>query len=387
MSRFSFANIVFFLALSLTACSQNVAEVAVADSATEPADTVITPEQLRQDIGEILLVGFRGRKIDDKHHIVRDIQEYHVGSVILFEYDAPTGTRHRNIESPEQLKQLCADLQHYAGGTLLIGVDQEGGNVARLRSADGFPSTKSAQATAALGHDAVRANAQIVATELAEAGINLNFAPCTDVNTNPNCPIIGKFGRSFSDAPQEVADCARIWIDMQRAKGVVSCLKHFPGHGSAMGDTHAGLVDVSKTWQENELEPYRMLIADGGIDMVMVAHVINRQLGDNLPASLSPKVVKEKLRKELGFTGVVVTDDMAMGAIAGHYGFEQGLKLAILAGCDLLCLSNNGGGTYDPDMVPRAVKALLRMVEDGDLDAKDIHASAERVRALKKRVF
>lgn len=369
--------------VSLIACSSNVAEE-VAEDTVAPQDTIITEEQLRLDIGEILLVGFRGTAIDDNSHIVRDIQKYHVGSVILFEYDAPTGTRHRNISSPSQLKQLCTDLQRYGGGNLLIGVDQEGGNVARLRHADGFPATRSAQATAALGHDAIRENASIVATELAEAGINLNFAPCTDVNTNPNCPIIGKYGRSFSADPQEVADCARIWIDVQLSKGVISCLKHFPGHGSAMGDTHAGLVDVSKTWAENELDPYRILIAEGGIDMVMVAHVINRQMGDNLPASLSPNVVREKLRKELGFNGVIVTDDMAMGAITGHYGFEQGLKLAILAGCDLLCLSNNGGGRYDTEMVPRAVNAILDFVAKGELAAEDIHAAAERIRQLKK---
>lgn len=374
---------VLSLMISLIACSSNVAEVVTEDSVA-PQDTTITEKQLRLDIGEILLVGFRGTTINDKSHIVRDIQEYHVGSVILFEYDAPTGTRHRNISSPSQLKQLCSDLQRYGGGRLLIGVDQEGGNVARLRHADGFPSTRSAQATAAEGHEAVRENASIVANELAEAGINLNFAPCTDVNTNPNCPIIGKYGRSFSADPQEVADCARIWIDVQLSKGVISCLKHFPGHGSAMGDTHAGLVDVSKTWQKNELDPYRILIAEGGVDMVMVAHVINRQMGDNLPASLSPNIVSEKLRKELGFNGVIVTDDMAMGAITGHYGFEQGLKLALLAGCDLLCLSNNGGGKYDTEMVPRAVNAILKFVEAGELSAQDIHASAERVRQLKK---
>lgn len=370
--------------VSLIACSSNVAEEVTEDTVA-PQDTIITEEQLRLDIGELLLVGFRGTSINEKSHIVRDIQEYHVGSIILFEYDAPTGTRHRNIQSPSQIKQLCHDLQQYGQGRLLIGVDQEGGNVARLRSVDGFPTTRSAQATAKEGADAVRANAKIVAQELAEAGINLNFAPCTDVNVNPACPIIGKLGRSFSADPVEVADFARIWIDEQRAKKVVSCLKHFPGHGSAMGDTHAGLVDVTKTWKEVELEPYRILIKNDDIDMVMVAHVINQQMGDKLPASLSPLVIKEKLRKDLGFKGVVVTDDLAMGAISRQYGFEEGIKMALLAGCDLLCLSNNGGGTYDPEMVPRAVKAILRFVENGELSAQDIHASAERVRELKKK--
>lgn len=370
------------IVLSLSACGQH--PTADTQQPTEKCQQPITEEQLKQDIGEILLVGFRGTTVNENSQIVKDIQQYHVGSVILFEYDAPTGTRHRNIESPTQLKRLCADLQRYAGGQLLIGVDQEGGNVARLRSKDGFPTTRTAQATATDGDDAVRKNAQIVAQELAEAGINLNFAPCTDVNVNPTCPIIGKLGRSFSSDPKEVAHYAQIWVDEQHQRGVISCLKHFPGHGSANGDTHAGLVDVSDTWQNTELEPYRILIDKGDIDMVMVAHVINSQMGDNLPASLSPMVVNQKLRNDLGFKGVVVTDDLAMGAITRQYGFEEAIKMAILAGCDLLCLSNNGGGTYDPKMVARAVKAIQGFVDKGELSAEDIHTAAERVRHLKK---
>ncbi len=372
-----------FLSCTLVACGQKNAETSQLPE-SNTVDT-ITPEQLRLDIGEMLLVGFRGTTVDENSTIVRDIRDYHVGSIILFEYDAPTGTRHRNIESPKQIKRLCADLQQYGDNNLLIGVDQEGGNVARLRVKDGFPATMTAQASAEAGDRTVEENAITVATELSEAGINLNFAPCVDVNVNPQCPVIGRLGRSFSSDPDVVTRMARIWIDCQREKGVVSCLKHFPGHGSASGDTHAGLVDVTKTWQEKELQPYRDLIAKGDIDMVMVAHVINRQFGDNLPASLSPLVVTEKLRNELGFNGVVVTDDLAMGAITQQYGFKEALKMAVLAGCDLLCLSNNGG-SYNPDMVPTAVEAILQYVQDGTLDAKDIHASADRIRALKKKM-
>ena len=365
------------MSLATTACSQNV-------SNTTEATAVPTPEeQLRMDIGEMLLVGFRGTTLNEKNHIIRDITEYHVGNIILFEYDAPTGTRHRNIQSPSQLKQLCSDLQKYADGHLLIGVDQEGGNVARLRAKDGFPATRSAQASAQAGEKSVAENASIIAQELNEAGINLNFAPCVDVNTNPDCPIIGKLGRSFSSDPKTVTQYAHLWIDIQQQAGIVSCLKHFPGHGSASGDTHAGLVNITKTWQESELLPYRELISTGEVEMIMVAHVINQQLGDNLPASLSPLTVKEKLRNGLGFTGVVVTDDLAMGAIAKQYGFEEALKMAILAGCDMLCLSNNGS-SYDPDMVPRAVNAIIEFVNNGELAADDIHAAAQRIRDLKK---
>jgi len=363
------------LTLCLSACGQ--------PAPNPQPDT--DPGRLRRDIGEMLLVGFRGTRVDSSHHIVRDIRQYHVGSVILFEYDSPSGTRHRNVASPRQLKSLCTFLQGLTDEPLLISVDQEGGMVARLKARDGFPATRSPQSTAAEGDDAVRSNARLVAQMLRDAGINLNFAPCVDVNVNPACPVIGKMERSFSEKPDRVTQCARIWIDGQRQQGILSCLKHFPGHGSAKGDTHAGLVDVTDSWQSTELIPYRDLIAQGDVDMVMVAHVINRNL-DTLPASLSPKVIRGLLRDSLGFQGVVITDDLAMGAIAKQYGLEETLRLAILAGSDLLCLSNNGSAPYDSDLVPKAVEAIERMVADGRLSADDIHTAAERIRKLKKKL-
>lgn len=390
MKRLFFLLSVFLtLAFTLSACAQTPSSRTENESKgnlTQTDNSELSAAQLRRDIGEMLLVGFRGTSIDSTHHIVRDIRDYHVGGVILFEFDAPTGTHHRNIQSPEQVKSLCADLQTLTSETLFISIDQEGGNVARLKQRDGFPATQTAQATSQKGTSAVRQNARVVAKELQEAGINLNFAPCVDVNINPACPVIGKMGRSFSAEPDEVTRCARIWLEEQRNHGVLSCLKHFPGHGSAKGDTHAGLVDVSDTWKSCELDPYRALIADSNVDMIMVAHVINSAMGDRLPASLSPNVVKKKLRGDLGFLGVVITDDMAMGAIVRQYGFAEGLRMAISAGCDMLCLSNNGGGTYDPDMVPKAVEAITELVRTGALSADDIHASAERIRMLKKKL-
>lgn len=381
MKRLSNLILTLVMMICSTACGQNVSSKG---DVVSPRAAATESDQLLQDIGEMLLVGFRGTTVGDNDHIVRDITEYHVGNIILFEYDAPTGTRHRNISSATQVKALCHDLQKYAKGHLLIGIDQEGGKVTRLRTQDGFPKTLSAQASAEAGEKSVVENALVVAQELKEAGINLNFAPCVDVNVNPSCPVIGKMGRSFSSDPDIVSRYARHWIEVQQKAGIISCIKHFPGHGSASGDTHAGLVDVTKTWQEIELKPYRELIESGSVEMVMVAHVINRQMGDELPASLSPSVVRGKLRNELGFKGVVVTDDLAMGAITKQYGMEEAIRMAIAAGCDMLCLSNNGSGSYDPELVPRAVNAIRQMVANGEISAEDIHAAAERIRALKK---
>ena len=356
----------------------------------KPADT--PPElpepkpeyTLEENIGAMLLVGFRGTEVDSTRNpeIVGALRDYHVGSVILFDYDVPTGTRGRNIKDAEQLKRLCRQLRAF-NADLLIGIDQEGGYVSRLSTRYGFPAIPSAQKCAAKGDDTVRYYADLTGRMLEEIGINLDFAPVADVNVNPRCPVIGGIERSFSGDPAVVRRCCLIWSEELLGHNVVSCFKHFPGHGSATGDTHKGLVDVTDTWQRCELEPYRDLPSANM--MVMTAHVVNRKLDPTgLPASLSPKITAY-LRDTLGFQGVVVTDDLAMGAIVQQYSFEKAIRMAVLAGADLLCLSNNGG-TYDPNMVPRAVKVIKQMVADGEITEERIRQSADRVRSCGLRL-
>lgn len=349
---------------------------------------------LDEDIGMMLLVGFRGTELDYNKNIeiISALRDYHVGSVILFDYDVPTGTRGRNIKDAEQLKRLCQQLRSFKSD-LLIGIDQEGGYVSRLSTGYGFPRILSAQRSAAKGDDTVRYYASLTGRMLEELGINLDFAPVADVNVNPRCPVIGGIERSFSGDPAVVRRCCLIWANELRNHSVISCFKHFPGHGSATGDTHKGLVDVTDTWQRCELEPYRMTNENFYVTpdeeplfgftipgMVMTAHVINRQLDPSgLPASLSPKITSY-LRDTLGYDGVIVTDDLAMGAIVQQYSFEKAVRMAVLAGADLLCLSNNGG-TYDVNMVPRAVQVIKQMVADGEVTEERIRQSADRVRA------
>ncbi len=356
----------------------------------KPADTPpVLPEPkpeytLEENIGAMLLVGFRGTEVDSTRNpeIVGALRDYHVGSVILFDYDVPTGTRGRNIKDAEQLKRLCRQLRAF-NADLLIGIDQEGGYVSRLSTRYGFPAIPSAQKCAAKGDDTVRYYADLTGRMLEEIGINLDFAPVADVNVNPCCPVIGGIERSFSSDPAVVRRCCLIWSEELLGHNVVSCFKHFPGHGSATGDTHKGLVDVTDTWQRCELEPYRDLPSANM--MVMTAHVVNRKLDPTgLPASLSPKITAY-LRDTLGFQGVVVTDDLAMGAIVQQYSFEKAIRMAVLAGADLLCLSNNGG-TYDVNMVPRAVKVIKQMVADGEITEERIRQSADRVRSCGLRL-
>lgn len=379
--------IVILTLLALLGCgnrnNQNTPNTPIIPNDPEPEYT------LEENIGMMLLVGFRGTELDyDKNiEIISAIRDYHVGSVILFDYDVPTGTRGRNIQSAEQLKRLCAQLRKF-NDELLIGIDQEGGYVSRLSTRYGFPAIPSAQKCAAMGVDSVRHYADLTSQMLEELGINLDFAPVADVNVNPKCPVIGGIERSFSADQDIVRQYCLIWSHELANHHVISCWKHFPGHGSATGDTHKGLVDVSATWQPKELEPYRVDNENYHVNppigfkipgMVMTAHVINRKLDPSgLPASLSPKITSY-LRDTLGYEGVIVTDDLAMGAIVSQYSFEKAIRMAVLAGADLLCLSNNGG-TYDVNMVPRTVKVIKQMVENGEVTEERIRQSAERVR-------
>ena len=377
-------NLLLF-AMVITACGQtprnNQLQLKSATTAS-----IASNYDLDEDIGEMIMVGFRGLTVEKDNHIVRDIKEYHVGSVILFEYDAPTGKHRRNISDMKQLSSLCASLQKLADNNLLIGVDQEGGKVSRLKSEYGFSAIPSAKTMAKGGNDTLSHYATLTASMLRKAGINLDFAPVADVDVNPQCPVIGKLGRSFSSDPNEVELCCRIWLGTFKKNKIIGCLKHFPGHGSATGDTHQGLVDISDSWTEQELIPYRHLIEQNLVPMIMTGHLMVRQLDEKYPTSLSHNVNTSILRDELGFQGVIITDDLAMGAITKQYGFEEAIRLAIMAGVDLLCLSNNGA-KYDADVVPTTVKIIKQMVEQGDISPKQIHLSAERIRKLKKQVM
>lgn len=337
-------------------------------------------KKLRKDIGEMLMVGFRGTtEANLERHIIRDIREYNIGGVLLFEYDAPTKSHQRNITSVNQTKELCSLLQRIATEPLLIAIDQEGGKVDRLKPSYGFPRIPSANHMALT--DSVAQYAHTNATNLSKLGINVNFAPCVDLNVNPSCPVIGKLDRSFGKSPAQVTKYANQWITEHNNVGVISCLKHFPGHGSSKNDSHMGITDVTKTWTAEELEPYQRLIAQGKVQMVMMSHIVNLNYAQE-PASLAP-VYYKILREEMNYKGVIITDDIAMGAIAKHYGYAEAIRMAITSGADMICISNNGN-SYDPEIVPKTVDIILEFVKSGQISSKQITQSANRIRQLKK---
>ena len=350
---------------------------------TPPAPT------LREQIGQMLLVGFRGCTPEDCGPIVRDLREHHVGSVILFDQDMTGGTvdtrgGRRNIESPAQVRALVAYLQANAPRPLLVAIDQEGGRVNRLKPAYGFPASVSHQELGRWNDPAAtRRHAATTAATLAGLGINLNLAPVVDLDAHPDNPIIQGKGRSFSADPETVARHAVEFIRAHREHGVLCCAKHFPGHGSAAGDTHLGLVDVTRTWHERELIPFRHLIEAGLGDVIMTAHVFNSRLDPQYPATLSPAVLTGLLRGQLGFTGVIMSDDLEMKAISAHSGLEAAVVGAVNAGIDLLCFGNNL--SYDPDLAGKVAGLLAAAVAEGRIAGSRIEESYWRVLKLKRQ--
>jgi beta-N-acetylhexosaminidase len=344
------------------------------------------PATLRERIGQLLLVGFRGCHPDECGLIARDLRESHVGAVILFDQEmADRSLPRRNIVSSEQVRGLVQFLRAQAAGPLLVAIDQEGGRVNRLKPGYGFPPSISHEELGRIDQPAETfRHARETARTLAGLGINLNLAPVVDLDAHPDNPVIKGKGRCFSAEPGSVERHAAEFVRAHRAEGVLTCLKHFPGHGSAGGDTHLGLVDVTRTWHERELAPFAGLIAGGLCDMVMSAHVFNARLDLAHPATLSPAVLTGLLREKLGFTGVITSDDLEMKAISTHYGLEQSVPAAIEAGVDLLCFGNNLG--YDPDIARRVSDILVRAVESGRLTEARIDASCRRILALKRRI-
>lgn len=332
-------------------------------------------------IGQLLLVGFKG--MTPSGDIVRAIKDYHIGSVIYFDYDVETKTRDRNISSPAQLKKLSSELQELSKVPLFISVDEEGGKVSRLKSRYGFISKPSPES---LGHKDLKIvtnSAATLAKELRTAGINVNFAPLADVNVNPHNPVIGSLGRSFSSDPNKVERYCEAFIKGQASQNIISVIKHFPGHGSSDADSHEGLVDVSESWSRKELIPFAGLIQKDSVDLIMSAHIFNRHLDAKYPATLSKKTIGGILRGELGYEGVIISDDMNMGAIAGHYGLAESIYLALDAGIDILLFGNNL--IYDEDIAAKAHGIIKDLVLSGRLSQERIDQSVSRILSLKAK--
>ncbi|MGW6157534.1 glycoside hydrolase family 3 protein [Streptomyces sp. NPDC055144] len=323
-------------------------------------------DTLTRDALTVLQPGFTGTSAPD--WVLRRLGEG-LASVGLFG---------RNIVSPEQLAALTAQLRAERDD-VLVAIDEEGGDVTRLevRSGSSFPGNHALGAVDDV--ELTRSVAAELGRRLAACGVNLNWAPSADVNSNPANPVIGV--RSFGADTGLVSRHTAAYVTGLQSAGVAACTKHFPGHGDTAVDSHHDMprIDVGlDVLHERELAPFRAAIA-AGTRAVMSAHILVPALDPDRPATLSRRILTGLLREELGYEGLIVTDGMEMQAISATYGIERGSVLAIAAGADAICV---GGGLADDDTVLRLRDALVAAVHAGDLPEERLADAAARVRSL-----
>lgn len=340
---------------------------------SQPVYRLSDTADLRDMIGQMLMVGYGpGTQVPDTLYL--DITERNLGGVILMGY---------NVESPQSLRGLTEELQLDAMIPLFISTDQEGGRVARLNRNNGYEDTHTAEYLGNRNSSrATREQAAMMAGWLKDGGVNVNLAPVVDVNVNPSSPAIGNLNRSFSSDPAMVTKHAGLFIEEFDEAGILTALKHFPGHGSAERDSHLGFTDITNTWIEEELEPYEELINRGYRGMIMPGHLYHEVFDSLHPATLSENTLRGKLRDELGFEGVIISDGMFMRAIQDHYGFFESVKLAINAGIDILLYTGN---MHDGrSLVRQIIDFVEKEVNEGRIDYGTIASSYDRIIRMKQ---
>ena len=298
-----------------------------------------TKQEIERMISKMVVLGFNGESVNPNDEIYKNVKSG-LGGVILFDKDPNDKQKVKNVRDKEQLKKLTSQLQAISKQKLLISIDQEGGIVQRLKSVDGFVNTPKASEVALNGENFAKQSYALLAKDLKESGINTDFAPVVDLAINKENKVIVTRGRSFGESSKEVIKYSSIFVDELKKQKIISVLKHFPGHGSSLGDSHLGFVDISNTWSQKELEPYKYFIQNNKVDMIMSAHVYNKNLDKDYPATLSYEINTKLLRYKLGYEGVLISDDLQMSAISKHYDLKETLTLAINSGVNMLLFAN-----------------------------------------------
>ena len=342
-------------------------------NANMPEDDIV-----KKQIGRMLIVGFENERVDKNSKIVKQIQKYDLGGVILFDRFFTNKNKTKNISSPRQLKLLTSELKSFSSKPMFISIDQEGGKVSRLKPIYGFLGVPSAKKISKMPLKEAKIIYENQAKMIKENGINSDFAPVVDLAINPENKVIVGLERSYSSDSKKVIQYAKVFMDSLKTENIVSVLKHFPGHGSSLGDSHKGFVDITKTWDEKELEPYKQLIKTNDVDMIMTAHVFNSFLDEKYPATLSHNVNTKLLREKLGFKGVLISDDLQMEAIRKHYPIQRTLRMAINSGVDILLFGNQ---LYNND-AGELVEMIFKQVKKGKISYERILESNRRIENL-----
>lgn len=324
---------------------------------------------VRHHVGQLAIAGFAGHEIPaDLRLLARD---FDLGGIILFA---------RNVAAPEQVADLAREAQSLAGDIpLWVSVDQEGGRVARLKAP--FTEWPPMLTLGRSGDEALaRRFARALATEMKAVGISLDYTPVLDILTNPKNPVIGD--RALAERADQVARLGRAIIETVQAEGIAACGKHFPGHGDTSTDSHHELPLIEHPpdrLRAVELVPFRAAI-DAGVACIMTAHILIPALDEERPGTLSPRIVNELLKQELGFEGMVFSDDLEMKAISARYGVPEATVKAIGAGCDAVLMC---GTSQEPQMA--ALEAVIHAVEDGSLSLRRVEDALARHRRVKER--
>ncbi|WP_101845241.1 beta-N-acetylhexosaminidase [Halobacillus sp. Marseille-P3879] len=325
---------------------------------------------LDEKIGQMIFGGVNGTGMNADTRKL--IEEYHIGGLILFGHNIESATQ--TIDFLNDMKTANADNPN----PLLLGVDEEGGSVTRMP--DQIKSLPTSRSIGKLSDPEVAFNAGTILGEQMQAlGFNLDFAPVLDVNSNPNNPVIGD--RSFGDNPEIVTRLGIQTMKGIQSEGVISVIKHFPGHGDTGVDSHLELPQVDKSYEELtklELLPFKKALSEGA-DVSMIAHILLPQIDKVYPASMSKEVITGMLREDYNFDGVVITDDLTMGAITDHYNVADAAVETVKAGGDLLLVA------HDPDLVVTVFEELKAAVENGEISEDRIDESVERITHLKEK--
>jgi beta-N-acetylhexosaminidase len=329
-------------------------------------------------LGQMLLMGFWGSEpsAPGVQSTTALLQSGTIGGVIFFE----DNILQNSIQSLTRLFREAA-----SPVIPFLGVDQEGGIVSRLRPDQGFEPLPSARAIAALGQNLALYYFDRTARELHSLGFNTNFAPVVDLLINADSAVIAQLGRSFSSNPSTVVEFAKLFIECHHRHNVLTAIKHFPGHGSTALDSHRALPDITDVWRPEELKPFAELISDRIVDMVMVGHLVHRDItGEGRPATLSARAIEGLLRGKLGYEGVVISDDMQMSALRNHFEADESIILGMDAGLDLFLFLNREHP--DSEMPGRFFRVLRAAVRDRRISMDRIDQSVGRILALKRKL-
>ena len=370
----------------LAACGDDSSSAPDSSASSETSVLNIKKMSLREKVGQMFFVrpealdttihwteyqDLPDYKLQQVNKTMRDVsKDYPVGGMILYAH---------NIVDEAQLGEFIAEIRTLNGSPLLA-IDEEGGRIARIANNENFdvPKYESMAAIAESGDPSEAYKAAFtIGSYVKEYGFDIDYAPVADVNTNPENIVIGP--RAFSDDPETAAEFVVSYLNGLDSAGVIGTLKHFPGHGDVKTDTHSGYAETNKTWEEMlecEMIPFKAGI-EAGAQMIMTAHIAAPKVtGDDLPATLSSVILQDKLRGELGFKGIIVTDAMDMGAITTQFGNAEAAIKSIQAGVDVVLCSKDFTQVFD---------AVVKAVEKGDIKETRIDESVKRILELKAK--